>query len=333
VARRFVLVRLTRMRGVDLDLFDFDYDLTWMGFFLSPDGVILGRYGGRDAESADGRVSLTGLRYAMQVALERHRHGEALGSPAPAKPRRTIEQYPAARRLPERACIHCHQVNELRRESLQAEGTWRLDELWVYPLPENVGLTLDVDRGDRVARVASGSAAARLGIQAGDRLLSIGRRPVASFADVQYALHRSPARGSIAITWQRDGHAQSGELSLLDGWRKTDISWRWSLRGLDPPPWVHGYDLSADEKKELGLSTTHLAFRQGPFVPEPAQQAGIRQNDVIIGVDGKQLEMTERQFGAYIRLNYKVGDRVTYNLLRGGKRLDVTLRLAGRSVP
>ncbi len=63
---------------------------------------------------------------------------------------------------------------------------------------------------------------------------------------------------------------------------------------------------------------------------DPATRAGIRQNDVIVGVDGKELEMTGRQFGAYIRLKYKVGDRATYNLLRDGKRVDATVTLERR---
>jgi serine protease Do len=332
VAKQFVLVRITRMRGVDLDLFDFDYDLTWMGFFLNADGVLYGRYGGRDADSADSRVSLPGLRYAMEAALTQHRRMETPTSPLETKPPRTVEQYPATRRLPERACIHCHQVYDLRRESLQAAGKWRLDDLWVYPLPENIGLTLDVDRGDRVARIAADSLAARTGIQVGDRLLTIDDRPIASFADVQYALHRAPTNGTLTITWQRAAQTHKRELPLAEGWRKTDLSWRWSLRGVDPPPWVHGDDLSTEEKKALGLSETRLAFRQGPFVPEPARQAGIRQNDIILGVDGKVLDMKERQFGAYIRLNYHVGDRVTYNALRRGKRLDIPLTLKARSL-
>lgn len=318
------------MRGVDLDLFDFDYDLTWMSFFLHPDGTVYGRYGGRDADSADSRVSLAGLRYALEAALARHRRMESHPPPPETKPPRTVEQYPAARRMPERACIHCHQVYDLRRESLQAAGKWRLDELWVYPLPENIGLTLEVDRGDRIARIAEDSSAARAGLQAGDRLLTIDDRPIASFADVQYALHRAPGRGTLTIAWQHDKETYKRELPLAEGWRKTDISWRWSLRGVDPPPWVHGDDLSADEKKALGLSAKRLAFRQGPFVSAPAQRAGIRQNDIILGVDGKQLDMTERQFGAYIRLNYRVGDRITYNILRRGQRLDLPSTLAAR---
>lgn len=319
------------MRGVDLDLFDFDYDLTWMGFFLNADGIVYGRYGGRDAESADSRVSLAGLRYALEAALTRHRRMETHSSPPETKPPRTVEQYPAARRLPERACIHCHQVYDLRRESLQAAGKWRREELWVYPLPENIGLTLDVDCGDRIARVAADSLAARAGLQAGDQLLTIDNLSIASFADVQYALQRAPSRGTLTITWQHHKETRKSELPLAEGWRKTDISWRWSLRGVDPPPWTHGDDLSAEEKKALGLSEKRLAFRQGPFVSEPARRAGIRQNDIILGVDGKMLDMDERQFGAYIRLNYRVGDRVTYNILRRGQRLDLSLILAARS--
>jgi serine protease Do len=328
-----VLVRLIRMRGVDLDLFDFDYDLTWMGFFLNADGGVYGRYGGRDAESADSRVSLAGLRYAMTAALERHRRGEAGRGRPEGKAPRTVEQFSAARRLPARACVHCHQVYDLRRESLQAAGKWRLDEVWVYPLPENIGLTLDVDRGDRIARVAAASAAARAGLRAGDHLRTIDELPIASFADVQYALHRAPAAGSLTVVWQHEGQTRKGELALAEGWRKTDISWRWSLRGLNPSPWVHGEDLSAEEKKTLGLSATRLAFRQGPFVSEPARRAGIRQNDIILGIEGRMLEMTVRQFGAYIRLNCKVGERVTYNILRNGKQLDIPLRLEARPSP
>jgi S1-C subfamily serine protease len=96
------------------------------------------------------------------------------------------------------------------------------------------------------------------------------------------------------------------------------------------PSWVHGEDLTPQEKKALGLGEKRLALRQGNFVTPPARQAGIRQNDVILGVDGKELEMTGRQFAVYVKLNYKVGDKVTYNLLRDGKRLDVELTLTGR---
>jgi S1-C subfamily serine protease len=46
-----------------------------------------------------------------------------------------------------------------------------------------------------------------------------------------------------------------------------------------------------------------------------------------LGVDGKALRMTAAQFGVYIRLNYHVGDAVSLNIIREGKRLDISLKL------
>jgi hypothetical protein len=154
--------------------------------------------------------------------------------------------------------------------------------------------------------------------------------PVNSFADVQYRLHRAPAKGKLTVAWKRGDRAMRGQLTLAAGWRRTDVSWRWSLRGVDPQPWLSGDDLTQAEKKKLGLPATRLAFRQSAFVSEPARQAGVQAGDVIVGVDGKVLHQTARQFAAFIRLNYRVGDRVEYNLLRDGKRIDVHLTLRGR---
>jgi S1-C subfamily serine protease len=218
-------------------------------------------------------------------------------------------------------------VYDFRREQLQTSGRWREVEVWVYPLPENVGLVLDVNQGNRVKAVLPDSPAAACGLRPGDVVKSVKGIPTASVADVQYGLHQAPARGKVSITWQRQGQLRTADLELREGWRETDISWRASTRRLGPPPCVYGEDLTAAEKKALGLDEKRLAFRQGDFVLAVARQAGIRQNDIILGIDGKVLEMTARQFGVYIRLYYQAGDRVTFNLLRDGQRLDVPLKL------
>jgi membrane-associated protease RseP (regulator of RpoE activity) len=323
-----VLLNVGSMRGVNLDVFEFDYDLTWMVFFLNANEKVYGRYGGRPPENVHQYWSLPGLRNAMTAALAAHKRDPDArpNPPLPAEPRR-VEQLPPAQRFAAKSCFHCHHVWDLRREDLQARGKWTTGEVWVYPYPENVGLTIDVKAGNRVEQVAAGSAAARAGIRPDDRLLSVNGVSIASFADVTYALHKSPLQGTVPVVWQRQGEQLRGELGLADGWRRTDLSWRWSLRGLAPAPGVDGYDLTAEERKELGLGPKQLAFRQGAFVPLPAQQAGIRINDVIVGIDGKQPELTFRQFGAFVRLNYRPGDLVTYNLIRDGKRLDVKLKL------
>src|SRR5262249_942514 len=69
----FVLLRMTYLRGVNLSLFRYDYDLTWMGFFLDADGRVYSRYGSRDAGSADSQNSAEGLLYTMQEVRRLHR--------------------------------------------------------------------------------------------------------------------------------------------------------------------------------------------------------------------------------------------------------------------
>jgi serine protease Do len=332
-------VRLVSMRRVNLSLFDFDFDLTWAAFFLGPDEEVYGRYGGRDASSADSRLSLAGLRHAMAAALATHgkrlKGVRTLSGPEGAGKRvltpLSADRYPAAKRRPPGSCIHCHQVYDFRREALQAEGKWQLDQVWVYPLPENIGLTLDLNAGDRVHRVAADSPAARAGLQAGDELRIVNGTAVASEADVQYGLQRAPDRGEISVVWLRGDRTLEGRLVLAPGWRQTDISWRRSVQDMDPAPQVYGHDLTAQEKRQLGLRAEQLAFYMGSFLPTAVRQAGIQANDVIVGIDGRDLNMTARQFQAYVRLHYKVGDRVTYNLLRGAQRLNARLTLAGRS--
>jgi serine protease Do len=314
------------MRGLDLHVFEFDYDLTWFALMLSPDGSVLGRFGGRDADTPGKYHSLKGLRHALEQALVAHRHGEI--PPPKSAPAVRADDYPAAVRLTAKACIHCHHVNEFRREARQAAGTWSQDELWVYPQPQNIGIALDIDQGDRIAAVEPGSAAARAGLRAEDRLRSVNRLPVASIADVQHALHRAPVQGKVPIAWQRQGNSMQAIMDLPAGWKKTDLSWRWSLKSLSPAPGIQGDDLTAEEKERLGLAANALAFRQQAYLSQPARHAGVRVNDIILGVNEHRPTMTERQFETFIRLTYRVDDVVMLHVLRGRERLELPLKLA-----
>src|SRR5689334_5949996 len=110
------------MRGLDLDIFDFDYDLTWAALFLHPDGTTLGRYGTRSHEPSAKLRSQPGLRYAMTRALDKHRQS-ALA--APKKPGKRPEDYASSSRIAPKGCIHCHNIHEFRREERQKAGSWK----------------------------------------------------------------------------------------------------------------------------------------------------------------------------------------------------------------
>jgi serine protease Do len=327
-----VLVRVTDMRGINLNVFTFDYDLAWAGLFLDADQRVLGRFGGRTPDSAERYHSLAGLRYAMKQALIEYSRRPQKPR-CPERPQRTVDQYSAIKRYGKATCIHCHQAYDFPREQEVAAGIWEQESLWVYPIPENLGFRVAAEQGNRVEAVSQASPAASAGLRAGDVLEKLNGLPVASFADVQYALHKGPVgvappnQSSIPVKWSRAGELHEARLLLPAGWRQTDLSWRASTRAVGPNPCVQGEDLSVEEKRRLGLGARQLAFRQGSFPVPAVRQAGIKPNDIIIGIDGKRLEMNARQFGAYIRLNYHVGDRVTINLLRNGQITNASLIL------
>lgn len=320
-------VRLVRITGLDLNVFEFDWDLTWAVLFLSPDGKVLGRYGGRDASGADARNSLLGLRYAMEQALLTHR--EAAGAevePASKRSPLFIERVPAAKPYM-RGCIHCHQVKEIFRAQGEKDGTWTRDSIWTYPLPENLGLTLDRDRGNLVRKVEAGSPAQRAGLRPGDWIDRLDGRKVRSFADATYALHKAPAQGKIPVVRIREGEKAVGELVLQKDWKRSNQTWRPSLLDLLPSLPLYGDDLTPAEKKKLGLKPEQQAFRQSETVHASAEAQGVRGGDVVLGVDGKPSTMTVLEFLGYIRRNYLIGDRIVLNILRDGKRLDLPFRL------
>jgi S1-C subfamily serine protease len=224
-------------------------------------------------------------------------------------------------------CIHCHQVKEIQNDRLQQTGQWSRDMVWRYPLPENLGMELEIERGN-VMEVKARSAAARAGLQTGDVVQKLNAVPIHSFADAQFALDRAPALGVIPITVRRGERVVEAKLTLSKGWRKTDISWRTSMRRLVASPHLWGDDLATPEKKALGLSPRQLAFRQQNSIPPPVQAAGIHGGDIILGVDDQALDMDVAGFARHIQGYYLVGDRVTVNLIRDGKRLNVSLTFA-----
>jgi hypothetical protein len=217
------------MNEADIGLFQFDFDLTWMAFFLSANEHIYSRYGGRDGGDPEGRLSIDGFKHTMRLVLAEHR--KAPREPSPPSPRQPMT--PANMfEVKGKGCLHCHQVWEGIRKDAQKKKTLDPNSLYVYPLPENVGLSVDRDAGNCVTKVEPGSPAARAGILRGDTLERIDTTPILSQGDIMCALHHAPWEGRVPVQYQRNGKSQPGTLILDDGWKRTDLAWRPSMRKL-----------------------------------------------------------------------------------------------------
>lgn len=312
---------------MDLNHFQFDYDLTWFAFFMNHQGKVLGRYGGRDAGDAEGRISLPGLRYALNKALKSHADKPNEKPQGPQRGPDFIENYPPAKQFKKRECIHCHQVYEIKREHQKELKKWDPKSRWRYPLPENVGIVLHPIQEDTIKSVSKGSLAEQAGLTAGDKLLRLNGISVGSFADVTFGLHIAPEKGTIPVEWLRGNERRKGSLKLPTGWRKTNITWRPSLLEILPNLPLFGEDLPEAEKKKLGLAEKHLAFKQDPTVSKTAREAGIKPGDIIIGLNDQKMEMDLFELLGHVRQNYLVGDQLKINVIRNGKRLKIPLEL------
>jgi len=337
------------MAGVDLNLFQFDYDLTFAAVLMNADGTVYHRYGTRDSGSPTGRLSMASLVRLLRESLEDHKAYEARPSPPTAQPKRTIEQIPTmARKIEERKrsgkhveCMHCHMVNGETDDTAREAGKFSLEAvLGRWPLPEKAGLTLDVDDPALVRAVEPQGPAAKAGVRPGDRLIRAGAQRIRSQMDFQWVLHSTPAEGGeIPIEYLREGDMMMlSSLKLARGWKLAgarEFSWRSSMWGLRPQPGFGGERLSASEREKLGIPADAFALKVGYIVDwgndaatgRNVQKAGIRKGDVILSVGGKKDFESELHFQAWFRFTQKPGSRVPIEVLQGHERKVVELQV------
>lgn len=327
LAEQYVRVRVVRMQGVDLNLFQFDYDLTWAAFLMNAHGHVYARYGARKDKDAEGLMSLEGFKTVLRKGLEIHRT-EKDRKPATWTPKthESLRSLPANLKSGKN-CMHCHQAYDyLWRDDPSFEKK-RATEL--YPLPENLGMTFDAARGNVVASVDPKGPAAQAGIKAKDAVVAINGVRVLSVADASWALHNAPKGDPIKVELAR------GEVKVVPAgdWRARDISWRGSMWGLRPSPGFGGRPLKDGDLQAAGLRPGTFAFRVDYLVTwgdeaargQNAMKAGIKKGDIVVSAGGKSSFASELDFQSWFRLTQKPGTEIEIGVLRVGKVVKIRL--------
>ena len=335
----FVAVRQVEMKGVDLSQFQFDYDLNWAAMFINADGTVYARYGTQSAKGADAYNSIESLEKTMRRVLALHKNYPAnkatlagkLGRP---KPYKTALQMPGMKHRSKLAgstarnnCVHCHNIHDAEHEQLHDAGRLTHDALWRYPLPDNLGLQLDPGDGRIVTAVKANSPADKVGLRPGDVLTHADGQALTSIADLQWVLHNLlNTQASVTLKATRGERAIEKKLAMRAGWKKTDISWRGSLWSIKPvlATWCAPMKEKQVKLLRLAKGVKPLEVRwinTGRPEGRNAKRAGLRQGDIIIGMEGKPLRMRSEHFNMHVKLNYKVGDKLPLTLLRKGKRI------------
>jgi hypothetical protein len=328
---KFVCVRVVQMEGADLRLFQFDYDQSWTAFFLNADKTIYGRYGTRKTFSCDEGVdvSVEGFEKALEGALEIHagypaNKASLAGKHGPPPHAREIRSFPLFKsrfaEAPPKGCAHCHYVWEALR-SVPRERRRPLPDhlMWPYPMPDRVGLILDLDEMATVKKVTKGSAAARAGFAPKDRIVRFEGQPMLSIADVQWVLHHAKTPCDLTAEVERGGEMLTLRLHLAEGWRRgEDITWRPSTAPMRPFRWEKA---SPEERSYLKVADGKLCVRvTGVPKARAGQKAGLRVDDYIVGIDGKTEEITENEWLEYLYHEKVKGERIALAVIHDGRR-------------
>jgi serine protease Do len=329
--KQFVCVRVTNAEHILLNIFPLegfqDLDLSWWGYFLSPQGQTYAVFGGKDHISDSTRISTAALANTMRRVLEHHYHPRReewnIDGPTPElTPYRQAYQLPGtkswAKQHPHKeGCMHCHQVAEvLRQPAIDARTFDKHRDTQVWPLPENVGITLDRDHGLSVKAVEANSPAAGAGIKAGDVLAAAGGRRLFGQADFRGVLHRGPqGDGDIDVCWLREGKPMNGKLAVKYGWRKTILDWRMSIAegNVGAGPGFFPLRVSNEQRRASGIKDDAKVVRvyMGPNTRGTARAAGLINDDVVVAVNGESLPDEGRAFLVWFRMKFDRGDEVT----------------------
>jgi len=150
-----------------------------------------------------------------------------------------------------RNCIHCHNIYDSWRNTAYDKDTFTTEGLWVYPLPDNIGLKIKIDEGNLIESILSNSPSDGLDLKTGDRIQTGNDQSVISVADLQWVLNSLPSESGLHLEAKREGVILKRTISLSNDWRKTDISWRASMWNLRPRISIHAPEITVEEKARV----------------------------------------------------------------------------------
>ena len=239
-------------------------------------------------------------------------------------------------------------VNNYRYQNGNWNTTWNEDDqLSLFTEDENRAMlgvnTEGHDKGAEIISVVEGSGAEKAGLKKGDILTKIGNREIESTDDVTEEVRSHKPGEKLSITYLRGGKENkvTAELGKWKGIHMNPVSVpRLHDMGLmmdrvgttveTPMAYGPGYTYSYGGRPKLGLSIQDTDDGQGVKVLEVddesnAAKAGIREDDIILSIDGQEIKSTDD----VVKATKPTKDKFTYSfkVKRNGKTETVELKI------
>ena len=346
---QFVRVRLINANSLDLQKFQFDYDLSFSVLFFNGDGTLYGRFGSWEHQRNPQDKTTSSFESALRGALDVHRgypNNRDLLSAKQGKPvkYRTPLDMPGLKGKFRdelnwsgevvKSCVHCHQIGDsLRLEQRDRGRTFPLSLVYPYPPSETIGMNLEPVYPLRIKNLSVDSPVRNAGLREGDFLLGAEGQSLISAADLSWVLHHfSDAGGKLELFARRGSRTAVVQVDLGPTWRlKSDISRRvgtWPMRAMAFGG-IKFIDLSDSQRSALGLRGDKLALKAehvGQYNKHAAaKRAGWKKGDVLVGVGGHESRLSESELIGLILQKHSPGKKLPAKILRGSKEMNLPL--------
>ncbi len=138
---------------------------------------------------------------------------------------------------------------------------------------------LNVQRGAFVSEVLPNSGSAKAGVKSGDIIVSLNDKPLSSFAELRSRIATTEPGAKVKLGLIREGKPLTVEVTL-------DKSTSSSASAEQISPALQGATLSDGQLKDGTKGITVTAVEKS----SPAAQAGLHQDDVIVGVNRTRVQ-------------------------------------------
>lgn len=202
-------------------------------------------------------------------------------------------------------------------------------------------------------RVNRNSPASEMGLQDGDVIVAINGKRILEWDDLSIALNSSKPDDEIAIEFQRggEGHTANGKLGSRFGSLHIEVpdvlfapehfeiqvpdDEEFEIAESSEPeefwqdenkPFIGVYveEISKEKAQKLGIDYPFGIYVSGIVPGSAAEKAGLKTFDYIFGID--EFRVGEEQRLADIMKRYKPGDNAKLQIVRQGKKQEVTIK-------
>lgn len=175
-----------------------------------------------------------------------------------------------------------------------------------------------------MTNIQEGTLAAQAGLRSGDRIIAVDGQQVTSQQQLEQILRTSS--GEVALQVQRDGEEETVYLDVDQAqqqYAQQQQQWQQQQQQWDQQRYQQ-------QAQRPALGVTLGETRDGLIVTSvrqqsPAAQAGLQPGDLLLSVDGQQLQATEQLIRAIAQL--QPGDQIEIQAFRQGQQFTTVATL------